>query len=91
LTYKSSPKLLIAVQHICDAGTTGEVRLTVNGTQVGSTVASAALTVNTASFGTPALLPGAIGDPMTVNVDTRVTSGTGACRARVAYALHWPS
>jgi hypothetical protein len=91
LTYKASPRFVINVQHICDAGTTGEVRLTVNGTQVGSTVASAALTVNNAAFGTPAALPGNVGDAMTINVDTRTTSGTGACRARVTYCLQWAS
>jgi hypothetical protein len=91
LTYKASPRFVINVQHICDAGTSGEVRLTINGTQVGSTATSAALTVNNTAFGTPAALPGNVGDPMTINVDTRVTSGTGACRARVTYCLQWPS
>lgn len=91
VTYKSSPRFVVAVKHICDASTAGEVRLMVNGTQVGATATSAALTVNTATFGTPAALPGNVGDAMTINVDARVTSGTGKCYARVAYALQWSS
>lgn len=91
VTYKSSPRFVIGVQHICDAATTGEVRLMVNGTQLGATAAVAASAINSATFGTPAALPGNIGDSVTINVQTRVTSGTGKCYARVAYCLHWTS
>jgi hypothetical protein len=89
--YKSSPRAYIAAQAICDGTATGEVRLMCNGTQIGATTSLANLTMTNAAFGTPATLPGAIGDALTFTLETRVTGGTGKVYAKALTAMAWPS
>ena len=91
LQYKSSPRIYVSAQAICDGTATGEVRLMCNGIQVGATVAVPNLAFVSAAFGTPAAVAGAIGTTLQFSLDTRVTAGAGACRAKVFYAVAWPS
>ncbi|WP_374969927.1 hypothetical protein [Terrabacter sp. BE26] len=90
-TYKTSPRLYVSVQGICDSTAAGEMRLLVNGTQLGATVALPNLALTGSTFGTPAALPGAIGDGLSIELQTRVTSGTGKAYGRVLAALFQPS
>jgi hypothetical protein len=89
--YKSSPRAYIAAQAICDGTATGEVRLMCNGSQIGATTSLANLTMTNAAFGTPATLPGAIGDGLTFTLETRVTGGAGKVYAKALTAMAWPS
>lgn len=89
--YKSSPRAYITAQAICDGTATGEVRLMCNGTQIGTTATLANLTMTAVTFGTPATLPGAIGDPLTFTLETRVTAGAGKTYGKVLTAMAWPS
>lgn len=89
--YKSSPRAYIAAQAICDGTATGEVRLMCNGTQIGTTASLANLTMTNAAFGTPATLPGAIGDALSFTLETRVTGGAGKVYAKALTAMAWPS
>lgn len=75
---KINPKLRLYFTHTSDvAGTTGEVRVTVNGTQIGSTaavgfvIASAQLDETTSA---------AIHDVLDVQIQARRTAGTGLIR-----------
>lgn len=89
--YKSSPRIYFAGQAIADGTAAGEVRLMCNGAQIGGTMALANLTMTNVGFGTPATLPGSIGDPLTLTLETRVTSGAGKAYAKALTAMAWPS
>lgn len=89
--YKSSARIYFAGQAICDGTATGEVRLMCNGTQIGTTTTLANLAMTNVGFGTPATLPGAIGDPLTLTLETRVTGGSGKAYAKALTAMAWPS
>jgi hypothetical protein len=89
--FKSSPRIYFTGQAVCDGTATGEVRLMCNGTQIGSTTSLANLTMTGLGFGTPATLPGAVGDPLTLTLETRVTGGAGKVYAKALTAMAWPS
>lgn len=91
LTYKSSSRLYTVANHIADGTAAGEVRLLANGTQLGPTATVANLAMGQTTFGTPAALPGAIGDPVTLELQARITTGAGKTYARVTAAMQWPS
>ncbi|KJK10788.1 hypothetical protein UB45_17045 [Terrabacter sp. 28] len=91
LTYKSSARIYAVANHIADGTAAGEVRLLANSTQVGATATVANLAMGQATFGTPAALPGAVGDPITLELQARNTTGTGKTYARMTAAMQWPS
>lgn len=91
LTYKSSPRIYVACQAICDGTATGSVQLKCNGTAVGSAVAVPNLAFVGPTFGTPAAVAGSIGDALSLSLETMVTAGAGKCYAKVTAALAWPS
>ena len=91
LTYKSSARLYAVANHIADGTAAGEVRLLANGSQLGPTATVANLAMGQTTFGTPAALPGAIGDPITLELQARNTSGSGKTYARITTAMQWPS
>lgn len=82
--YKHSPRLQVQVRHTTDAGdTTGEIRVMVNGAQMGATQ-PVGFVINTTSFG-PATIPASVewGQVVEVVVEARRTAGTGAVRAEI--------
>ena len=90
--YKPAPRFYLTVNHVGDsADTTGELRLLVNGVQQGATVPVGALAIGQTDFQTPAVLPGAVGDLVTLAVQARRTAGTGFIRAEVMLATTWAS
>lgn len=83
--YKQQSSAFVVVGHTADAAaTTGEIQVTVNGTQVGSTVA--VTFSQTATTVGPFLLPGAIRDQVDVRVQARRTGGAGSIRLTVLAA-----
>lgn len=89
--YKSSPRIYFAGQAICDGTATGEARLMCGSTQIGSTVTLPNLSMTNLGFGTPATLPGNVGDGLTLTLQTRVTGGSGKAYAKALTAMAWPS
>lgn len=85
--WKMSQQILVMCQTICDGGATaGQARLLVNGHQVGST---AAVTTGIAT----AIFQGFVTadaptDSEFIEVQTRVTTGSGNCRAQ-PYVASW--
>jgi hypothetical protein len=91
LLYKTSARAYVICQHIGSDTATGQVRLMANGTQLGTTATVANLAQANTTFGTPLALPGAIGEPVTLEIQTRVASGAGKAHARVIGAHQWSS
>lgn len=83
--YKQQPQLEVGFKATMDTtATTGEVRVLVNGTQIGP-VKTQAFSIATQVVG-PAPVQGAHMDYLTVEIQARRTSATGACRVE---ALYW--
>lgn len=76
--YKQNPRLFVGASSLADSGITGEVRVLVNGTQLGTTQAVTASPV-AHSFG-PAAIPGSHMSSLTIQIQARVTAGTGNLR-----------
>lgn len=83
---RQQPKIVVTLLATTDvSGTTGEVRLTCNGTQLGSTISVAFLQAYH-DIGPIALPAGNFGDEIDLKVEARVTAGTGLVRASVTKA-----
>lgn len=83
--YRQHRRAFVRVRHTTDVSdTTGEARVTVNGTQVGSTI-SVGFGIGTTLVG-PFDVPGVHGDSPEIKVEGRVTAGTGKVRATVTRA-----
>lgn len=76
--YKTNPRGLVAIGHLADTGTAGEVRITVAGDPVGT--ATAVTDVQGAIVIGPFDLPGAHEAQVEIRVQARVTTGAGAVR-----------
>lgn len=88
--YKHSPRIYVRVKHTTDASdTTGELRVTVNGTQIGATTA-VGFAIGTTDFG-PAAVTGAMKSLVDVRAECRRTAGTGAVRAEIILCMSWPA
>jgi hypothetical protein len=84
-SYRMHRRAYVGVRHTTDiSGTTGEIRLLANGTQVGSTV-SVGFSLGHSFIG-PFTVPGAGGSGVTYSVEGRVTTGAGKVLADVDYA-----
>jgi hypothetical protein len=86
---KINPQATLTIGHIADASTAGEVRVTVNGSPVGSTI-----TVGTSQTVTavgPFALPGAQEAAVEIRVQARRTSGVGNVRCAVLAATGFHS
>jgi hypothetical protein len=82
---KQQPRLQVRVQASMDtAATTGEVRVLVDGTQLGSTT-SEAFAISTRDFG-PTAITGVHMQAVHVEIQGRVTSGSGALKIQ---PLRW--
>jgi hypothetical protein len=69
------------------SGATGEVRVMVNGVQLGTT-ATTAFSVAEKAFG-PVTVAGTFASTLTVEIQARVTSGTGAVRVEPSRLTGW--
>lgn len=76
--YKQNPISYVAAASVASAGTTGEVRVLVNGVQLGTTQ-SVTSTSAAHAFG-PSLVTGDAFSTLTVQIQARVTSGAGSLR-----------
>lgn len=82
-SYQQHPKLTASVLVLTPAGTTGQIRMTVGGSQIGSTV-----TVPSGTNGQLTIPAGAwpgtfvFGQRLTVQLEARVTGGTGSIGVR---------
>ncbi len=81
---RQQPRIFVRVRHSTDvSGTTGELRLMCDGTQLGTTV-PVAYAIDFSDFGPVDLPPSsAFGDTIGLSIDARRTAGTGAVRAMV--------
>lgn len=83
----TSQRIFVACRTICDSGATaGQVRLMVNNSQVGSTIA-VTTSAGEADFGPIAHGVNSTTDAF-IEVQTRVTAGAGNCRA-IPYWATW--
>jgi hypothetical protein len=88
--YKQQPRLLVGVRASMDtAGTTGELRILVNGVPLGS-VAAQIFGVTTNIFG-PAAVAGAHTTALTIEVQGRRTSASGVLKVEPLFATGFPS
>ena len=86
--YRHARRAFVRVRHTTDAAdTTGELRLMLGGTQVGSTL-TVGFALASQLFG-PFTLPGVVGDGLDFAVEARRTAGTGRVRVEVVEA--WQS
>ncbi|MEU4595471.1 hypothetical protein, partial [Micromonospora aurantiaca (nom. illeg.)] len=80
---RQQPRLFARIRHTTDvSGTTGELRLMCNGTQLGATV-NVAFLISTTEIGPLTLPAGGFGEVLSLTVDGRRTAGTGTVRAMV--------
>lgn len=80
---RQQPRLFVRLRHTTDAsGTTGEVRLMCDGTQLGPTIA-VGFSVGFTDIGPLPLPAGDFGEILGMSVAGRRTAGTGAVRAMV--------
>jgi hypothetical protein len=83
--YKQHPQLVVRVRASMDtSGTTGELRVMVNGVQLGTT-ASQSFAVASNAFG-PAAVAGAHESLLKVEIQGRITSASGALKVEPLYA-----
>lgn len=88
---RASPRVYVEVMHTSDvSGTTGEIRVLVNGTVIGSPSATS-FVINTTGFGPTATGVPTQGSRLSVVVQGRRTAGTGQVKAELKYATSWPS
>lgn len=82
---KQHPKLYVEAWGATDtAGTTGEVRVMVNGTQVGTTQSATAGVVSGYAIG-PAAVSGEYDDNLSVEIQARRTAGNGSVQVGAAW------
>lgn len=83
---RQQPKVYALLSHTTDtSGTTGEVRLLCNGTQLGPTI-SVGFVIAYANIGPLELPAGTYGDTLQFSVEARRIAGTGKVKATVAGA-----
>lgn len=89
-SYKQQPRAYVRVMAGNDtSGATGEVRVMVNGVQLGAT-ASTGFSVAAYDFG-PLPVDGANMDPLVVSVQARMVSGTGSVKVSPATSTGFQS
>lgn len=82
---KQQPKLFVSVWGFNDtAGATGEIRVMVNGVQLGSTVTTGNTAVTQYNFG-PAVVAGDYMQELWVEIQARLVTGTGVVRVGAAW------
>lgn len=83
---KQHPKLYVEAWGATDAaGTTGEVRVMVNGAQLGTTKVATSGVVTGYTFG-PAAVPGNFGDTLSVEIQAYRTAGAGQVQVGAAWS-----
>jgi hypothetical protein len=83
-----SQRLFVGGSVVCDGGATaGQARVLVNGSQIGSTM-SVNTSVNIVDFGTPDFPGTAANQPVSIDIQCRVTAGSGNCRAQI-FSCWW--
>lgn len=85
--YKVNPAVYVAAAAVSDVGTTGEVRVLVNGAQIDVTGNVTSVSVSHA-FG-PDVVAGDPSTFLTIEIQARVTSGAGAVRVAPQIGSGW--
>lgn len=87
--FKINPAAYVAASAYADSGSTGEIRVLVNGVQLGTTQS---ITSSPASYAFgPSVVSGSIGSYVTVQIQGRVASGAGAIRILPQVGTGFPS
>lgn len=83
VTYKRFPNMRISAIQSTPSGTSAEIRLVVNGTQIAITTTGAGI----GQFSLTGAIPGNYGDTLVVNLEARLLSGAGPVAARTLSAV----